>query len=39
MKTDKEEFMTIKRVILEADTVEPSCLLLTACIEATRFYP
>lgn len=38
MKADKEELMTIKRVILEADTVEPICFLLTAYIEATRFY-
>ena len=30
--------MTIRRVILEADATEPICFLLTAYIEATRFY-
>ncbi len=30
--------MTIRRVILEADTAAPICFLLTAYIEATRFY-
>ena len=30
--------MTIRRVILEADAAEPIYLLLTAYIEATRFY-
>ena len=30
--------MTIKRVILEANAAEPICFLLTAYIEATRFY-
>ena len=30
--------MTIRRVILEADGAEPICFLLTAYIEATRFY-
>jgi len=30
--------MTIRRVILEADATESICLLLTAYIEATRFY-
>jgi hypothetical protein len=38
-KTDKEEIMTIRRVILEADAAEPICFLLTAYVEATRFYP
>lgn len=38
MKTDKGEFMTIRRVILEADAAEPIYFLLTAYIEATRFY-
>jgi hypothetical protein len=30
--------MTIRRVILEADGAGPICFLLTAYIEATRFY-
>lgn len=30
--------MTIRRVILEAGAAEPICFLLTAYIEATRFY-
>jgi len=30
--------MTIRRVILESDAAEPVCFLLTAYIEATRFY-
>ena len=30
--------MTIRRVILEANAAEPICFLLTAYIEATRFY-
>jgi len=38
MQTAKEGFMTIKRVILEADAAEPICFLLTAYIETTRFY-
>jgi len=38
MQTAKKGFMTIRRVILEADAAEPICFLLTAYIEATRFY-